>query len=285
MLPVTAFPKQKLKTVFISDVHLGFTDCKVDEVCDFLRSVVCEKIVLNGDIIDGWHLKSWGSWKKKHTHFFRLILAKMEKEGTEIIYIRGNHDDFLWRVMPIGFGKLKVCNEHIHETPHGDYICIHGDGFDAVTTSHKWLAVAGSMGYSLLLWINRVYNWQRRVRKKPYFSLSQQIKAKVKSAVNFIGKYEEQLQLYARRRRCTGIICGHIHMPADKQIDDIHYLNSGDWVESLTAIVETTDREMKLITYEDFFKERAEAMAAAGLSLDESDEILSAPGETAVVIS
>lgn len=245
-------PRIKYKTIFISDVHLGFTDSKIEEVCDFLRHTYCEKIVLNGDIIDGWHLKRWGKWRQEHTQFFRLILKKMEKDDTEVILIRGNHDDFLWRVMPLDFGKLSICNEHMHETPQGKYVCVHGDGFDAVSTRYKAVAVLGAFGYSALLRLNRTYNRLRELRGKPYYSLSKKVKARVKSAVSFVGKYEAQLQAFARQRNCDGIICGHIHTPADKQIDDIHYLNSGDWVESLTAIVETTGRELKLISYEDF---------------------------------
>jgi len=248
-------PILKYKTIFISDVHLGIPDCKIEQVTDFLVHTQCEKLVLNGDIIDGWHIRRRGGWSKAHTHFFRLILRKVEKEDTEVVYLRGNHDDFLWRILPFGFDKVIIDNEHIHETPHGRYICVHGDAFDAVTTNHKWLAVAGGFGYSALLWLNRSYNRFRRLRGKPYFSLSKFIKAKVKSAVNFVGRYEEQLQRFAADRDCQGIICGHIHTPADKQIGDIRYLNSGDWVESMTAIVETMGREMELVTYEGFRSE------------------------------
>ena len=249
-------PRLRYKTIFLSDVHLGFTDCKIQEVCDFLRHTVCEKIVLNGDTIDAWHLKRWGKWRQEHTQFFRLLLKKMERDDTEVVVIRGNHDDFLWRVMPLEFGRLTICNEHIHESPHGRYVCVHGDGFDAVTTRHRWVAVLGSFGYSFLLWLNRSYNWFRKLRGRPYFSLSKKIKARVKSAVNFVGNYESQLRNFARKRQCEGIICGHIHTPDDKIIDDVHYLNSGDWVESLTAIVETTERQFQLLSYEDFLEAR-----------------------------
>ena len=157
--------------------------------------------------------------------------------------------------MPFEFDRIKIVNEHIHESPHGKYICVHGDGFDAVTTNHKWLAVIGDFGYVQLLRLNRVYNWVRKLRGKPYFSLSKAIKAKVKSAVSFVGNYEDQLQKFAKKNNCEGIICGHIHTAADKKIGDTHYLNSGDWVESLTAIVETTDREFKLINFEELKEE------------------------------
>jgi UDP-2,3-diacylglucosamine pyrophosphatase LpxH len=250
--------KLRYRTVIISDVHLGFTDCKIGQVNHFLRHIQCDKLILNGDIIDGWHLKKWGKWNVEHTRFFRLILKKAEKYGTEIIYLRGNHDDFLWKILPLQFDRVHLCNEYIHETPKGNYVCVHGDGFDAVTTNFRWLALLGSFSYSMLLVINRFYNWTRKVRGKEYFSISRAIKAKVKGAVNAVGRYEAALQNFARERDCIGIICGHIHTPADKMIDGIHYLNSGDWVESLTAIGETHDGRFEMIEFESFQQRIAE---------------------------
>ena len=251
---MTTPPRLRFKTIVLSDVHLGLPDCRIAEVNTFLRHTESEKLILNGDIIDAWHLRRWGKWRTEYTHFFRIILKKIEKHGTEVIYIRGNHDDFLWRVMPLQFEGLQVCNEHIHETPHGRYVCVHGDGFDAVTTNHRWLAALGGIGYAGLLRVNRLYNKYRSTRGKPLFSLCKLLKARVKSAVNYVGKYETQLQQFASRRRCSGIICGHIHTPADKQVGNIHYLNSGDWVESLTAVVETLDRQMKVVHYDDILR-------------------------------
>ena len=240
------------KTIFISDVHLGTLDCKIDEVNHFLKHTHCEKLVLNGDIIDGWSLARRGGWTDQHTRFVRLVLKKVEKRDTEVVYLRGNHDDFLERCLPLLFGKIKVVNEHIHENPKGKYLVVHGDGFDAVTVNHKWLAVLGDIGYQSLLRINRFYNHYRAWRGKEYFSLSKAIKAKVKSAVSFVGKYEDQLQNLARKRGCDGIICGHIHTPDDKMVGDIHYVNSGDWVESLTAIVEDEEGSQEVIHYKEF---------------------------------
>lgn len=240
------------KTIFLSDVHLGTYDCKIDEVNHFLKHTHCEKLVLNGDIIDGWSLARRGGWTDQHTRFVRLVLKKVEKQDTEVVYLRGNHDDFLERCLPLFFGKIKVVNEHIHDSSRGNYLVVHGDGFDAVTINHKWLAVLGDIGYQTLLRINRVYNRYRSWRGKEYFSLSKAIKARVKSAVSFVGKYEEQLQNLARKRGCSGIICGHIHTPDDKMVSDIHYLNSGDWVESLTAIVEEDDGSYEVIQYKEF---------------------------------
>lgn len=241
-----------LKTIILSDVHLGTLDCKIDEVNHFMKHTHCERLILNGDIIDGWSLARKGGWTKKHTRFVRLILKKIEKYGTEVIYVRGNHDDVLSRFLPLYFGKLRIVDEYFFESRDRKYLVVHGDGFDAVTVNHKWLAVLGDIGYQTLLKINRLYNHYRSWRGKEYFSLSKVIKAKVKSAVSFVGKYEDQLQNFAQRRDCQGIICGHIHTPDDKMIEGIHYLNSGDWVESLTAIVEHEDEQIEIVDYKQF---------------------------------
>ncbi len=259
------------KTIILSDVHLGTLDCKIDEVNYFLKHTHSEQIILNGDIIDGWSLARKGGWTEQHTRFIRLVLKKLEKRGTEVVYLRGNHDDVLTRFLPLFFGKLKIVNEHIHEGKHGDYLIVHGDGFDAVTVNHKWLAVLGDIGYQSLLKINRLYNKYRAWRGKEYFSFSKAIKAKVKSAVSFVGKYEEQLQNLARKRKCSGIICGHIHTPEDKMVGDIHYLNSGDWVESMTALVEYDDGRFEILGYKEFCK-RLEAKALRKTQAKEEEQ-------------
>jgi len=244
--------KLRFKTVFISDVHLGAPECKAAQASHFLRNCCCEKLVLNGDIIDAWELKRKARWTKAHTHFVRTVLRKMDKENTEVIYLRGNHDDVLDRFVPIELDNLRVVKEHIHESPHGRYLVVHGDGFDHVTMNHEWLAKLGAVGYNSLLRMNRIYNVYRQWRGKKPFSFAKWAKAKVKGAVSHVGKYEDQLQELARQRNCQGIICGHIHAPADKQVGTVHYLNSGDWVESMTAIVEHLDRSFEVITYDDF---------------------------------
>lgn len=249
--------KNEYHSIFISDVHLGTRDSKAAEVIDFLKATRCKKLILNGDIVDGWALRGGGKWLPEHTRFVRTVLKKMEKQGTEVIYLRGNHDDILERFLPINFGNLKIVDEYIHSTPQGDYLVVHGDGFDSVTTSHRWMAIAGAKGYELLLGVNRLYNKWRSFRGKEYFSLSKKIKAKVKSAVSFVDRYEDQLKELAIVRRCRGIICGHIHTPADKDLDgEVHYLNSGDWVESLTAIVEIEPGKFELIHHDEFMARR-----------------------------
>ena len=164
--------KLRFKTIFISDVHLGAPECKAAQARHFLRHCLCEKLVLNGDIIDAWALMRRGKWEKSHTHFLRTVLRKMEKENTEVIYTRGNHDDVLARFLPIAFDNLTICEEHIHESPHGNYLIVHGDGFDHVTTNHRWMAHLGAIGYDTLLKLNRFYNVWRHWRGKEAFSFA-----------------------------------------------------------------------------------------------------------------
>lgn len=240
------------KTVFISDVHLGAPDCQIEKINHFLKHVECELLVLNGDIIDGWSLGRRGGWTRQHTRFIRLVLKKIEKSKTKVIYLRGNHDDILDRFLPLHFGGLKVMDQYIHESSRGRYLVIHGDAFDAVTQNSKLIAVAGDIGYQSLLRVNRVYNRYRKWRGKGFFSLSKAIKARTKSVVNYISRFENHIETFTKKYRCSGFICGHIHTPDDKMIGKIHYLNSGDWVESNTALVEHQDGRMEILPYDEF---------------------------------
>lgn len=264
--------KLRVRTLFISDVHLGMPDCKAAQASHFIRHTFCERLVMNGDIIDAWHLKSRGGWNKSHTNFLRTVLKKMEKESTQIIYLRGNHDDILDRFIPIHLDNFLITDEYIHHTQRGDYLVVHGDGFDHVTTNHPWIAKLGGIGYNVLLRVNRFYNWYRHVRGKESFSLSRWVKLKVKSAVSFVGKYEEQLQELARARNCMGIICGHIHSPANKLVGETHYLNSGDWVESMTAILEHDNGEFEVISYADFCQRTNRQPKGAAKSVQVTNE-------------
>jgi UDP-2,3-diacylglucosamine pyrophosphatase LpxH len=243
----------KFRTIIISDVHLGAPDCRVEKANYFLKHTQCDRLILNGDIIDGWSLRRKGGWLRAHTRFVRLVLKKMEKHGTEVIYIRGNHDDVLAKVLPLSFDNLRIVEDFVHVTADGKrYICLHGDAFDAVTQNSKFMAILGDIGYQGLLKLNRYYNRYRRWRGKEPYSLSKAIKARVKSAVNYISRFEESVVKYARRRDCDGFICGHIHSAADRMIDGMRYLNCGDWVESCTAIVEHDDGRLEVIDFDTF---------------------------------
>ena len=241
------------RTIVVSDIHLGTSHSKVNQISDFLRRVDCGRLIMNGDIIDGWHLQKSGisKWKQEHTHFFKIIMKMMEKHDTEIIYVRGNHDDFLENLAPLQLANLHIVKDYILESHGMHYFVTHGDVFDKVTTEMKWLAKLGDIGYTILLWLNSQYNKYRVKKGKPYYSLSQAIKQKVKTAVSYISHFESVLVDFARARQCEGVICGHIHHPENRMIDGIHYLNSGDWVETMSALTEDESGEWKVVYYSD----------------------------------
>jgi UDP-2,3-diacylglucosamine pyrophosphatase LpxH len=248
--PQEPLPPAKIhfRTLVLSDLHLGTKDAQARELLDVLRGIRCDKLILNGDIIDLWSLRRKNHWTPAHTAVLRRIMKMAEKDGTKVVYLRGNHDDFIRHLIPITLDRIELAEEHIHVDLHGRrFLCIHGDAFDTVTAKMRWLAVLGDISYQILLDINRLYNKWRAWRGKEYFSLSQAIKGKVKSAVSFISSFEEHLQTLAARRGCDGVMCGHIHKAEDRQIGTIRYLNSGDWVESLTAIVEETDGTLRVV--------------------------------------
>lgn len=241
--------KDSYKTIILSDIHLGTKGSKAKEVVRFLKQVTCENLILNGDVIDGWQLKKYGKWKKKHTRFFRQVLKMMEDNKTKVTYLRGNHDDFLDQIIPLKLGNISIVRDMIYESNGSRFYIVHGDIFDSITTNLKWVAKLGDIGYTFLLWINRLYNSYRVKRGLPYYSLSQVVKAKVKSAVSYIDDFEKQLTEIAKIKQCDGIVCGHIHSPAMKDIGNIVYMNSGDWVESLSALAEDHNGEWSLVYY------------------------------------
>jgi UDP-2,3-diacylglucosamine pyrophosphatase LpxH len=262
--------KQHFRTIVLSDLHLGISNAHPREVIHFLRKHTCDTLILNGDIIDGWQLARSGKWKKKHTAFFRLIMKWLSATDTRIVYLRGNHDDFLDEVLPLEIGNFSIQRTYVHESFGKRYYVVHGDIFDSVTTKLKWVAKLGDVGYTFLLWLNRHYNRYRSKKGLPYYSLSQVVKHKVKQAVSFITDFETTLSAVARIERCDGVICGHIHQPAVKDVDGILYLNSGDWVETLSALVETEEGEWKVILYQDWVTTQAE-MEASDLTMESSD--------------
>lgn len=244
------------RTIVLSDIHLGIKASKAKEVVHFLKHHKCTTLILNGDIIDGWQLKKNGKWKKQHSNFFKYVINLVSKSKCdEIIYLRGNHDDFLDEILPFSLGNFQIKRHHVHYGVEKKYFVTHGDIFDNITTKLKWIAKLGDTGYTFLLWLNRHYNTYREKRGLPYYSLSQVVKAKVKSAVSFINDYENELVKVAKARKCHGIICGHIHQPAIKSIDGIDYMNSGDWVESLTALVEEQNGNWKIVHYKDWLQD------------------------------
>ena len=244
--------KQEYKSIFISDVHLGTRDCKALELHNFLKHNKCETLYLVGDIIDGWRIQQnkW-MWHQSHSNVVQKIL-KLAKRKTKVIYVAGNHDEFLRPLMPygIGFGDIEIVNQIEHVGIDGKrYLVIHGDIFDGISTIAPWLGYIGDKGYDLILNLNNKFNWVRRQMGFGYWSLSAYIKHKVKSAVDFIFKFEKNLIVYCKKRGFDGIICGHIHHAEIKEIDDIMYMNDGDWVESMTALVEHYNGTWEIITW------------------------------------
>ena len=239
----------KFKTIWVSDVHLGSQGCSAVEFVDFLDSVKYETLIMNGDIIDGWRLKSKWFFPQEHINAIRKVL-NAAKKGKEIIYVSGNHDEFLrgYVEFDLILGNIQIVNKHIHETEDGKkLLVVHGDAFDNVVKYHKWVAFIGDMAYNALIKINRVFNKFRAMTGREYWSLSKFIKHKVKEAANFIFAFEETAVI-AARNKYDGIICGHIHHPELKFIgdDEILYINSGDWVETCSWIGETHDGAIQI---------------------------------------
>lgn len=239
----------KYKTVVISDLHLGMKDAKVRELINFLKEHPARTLIMNGDIVDGWRLRRGGRWKKKHTRFWKYLIQI--SLNTRIIYLKGNHDDFIGEVAPFGFGNFRVMLDYAVKSGNKKYLVIHGDVFDTITKRLVGLSKFGASGYGMLLAYNRFYNRRRKKKGLPYKSISKEIKRKVKMAANIVGNFEEKAITMARNLGYDGIICGHIHTPSDKMLNGIHYLNSGDWVETMSAITEDFDGNWEIKMYSD----------------------------------
>ncbi len=229
---------KRYKTIVVSDVHLGSKWSSTKEATRFIKENSCERLILCGDIIDGWAIMRGNheKWKRKHTAFIKAVLDI--SLSTDVIYIKGNHDDFLDRIVPITFANITIVTDYTLRSGLKSYFVLHGDIFDNVTTSAKWLSKLGDIGYSALLMFNRFYNFIRVKSGKPYVSFASKIKQRVKTSVSRLSNFEENLAELARSKRCQGVICGHIHRPEIKDIGGVEYLNSGDWIESLSALVE-----------------------------------------------
>jgi UDP-2,3-diacylglucosamine pyrophosphatase LpxH len=260
--------KIKVRTVWISDIHLGTAGCNADYLMDFLKSVECETLYLVGDIIDGWRLKRGWYWPARHNDVIRRFL-KMAKRGTRVVYIPGNHDEVFRDYTGLHFGGVELAHELIHETADGRRLLVlHGDKFDGVVLYARWLAFLGDYAYALLLKANITFNAMRRRFNLPYWSLSAYLKKKVKNAVAFVSKYEDAVAQAAKEAGVDGIVCGHIHSAEIKQYGDITYYNDGDWVESCTALVEHFDGTMAIIDWakhkqEEHSQEQRKELAAS----------------------
>ena len=239
----------KYKSIFISDIHLGTKFAQADLLTNFLKHTESDNLFLVGDIIDGWAIKRKFKWYQSHSNVVQRIL-KIAKKGTKVHFITGNHDEFIRPFVPLVLGdSLEVKNEMEYESLDGNrYLITHGDFFDMVTMTKKWLAVLGDYGYDLILHLNLILMKIFKLFKiKTKWSLSKFVKDNVKKSVSFINDYENILSTYAKKNGYDGVICGHIHKAEIRNINNIHYINCGDWVESCTAIVETYDGEWEIL--------------------------------------
>ncbi len=238
---------EQVRTLFISDVHLGTRGCQADALLECLKHYDAETIYLVGDIVDGWRLKSVWHWPPSHNVVLQKLLRKARK-GARLVYIPGNHDEFLRAYAGENFGGIEIANEAVCDLADGRRaLILHGDKFDTVVRNMKWLAHLGDWAYDFAIFINRYVNVARRWLGLPYWSFSAAAKRKVKQAVNFIGAFEEAVVADATQQGAQVVICGHIHHATTRQIGPIFYMNCGDWVESRTAIVEHLDGRLELI--------------------------------------
>ncbi|MEM7777120.1 MAG: UDP-2,3-diacylglucosamine diphosphatase [Pseudomonadota bacterium] len=256
------------RTLFLSDVHLGTRGAQAELLNDFLGETDADTIYLVGDIVDFWRIKRKVLWPQSHNDVLHTLLRKV-RNGTKVIFIPGNHDDALRAYCGTQFGDVDLVNEAIFESASGKrYLVIHGDEFDVVVRYARWLAFLGDRGYQFALWLNNPLNFVRRRLGLGFWSLSSYLKQRVKGAVNFIGEFENSLADEAKRRKVDGVICGHIHHAASREFGDVHYLNTGDWVESCTALVESSDGEMRLIYWLDVQRERQQAERGTSTTLE-----------------
>ena len=239
----------RLRSVFISDVHLGFKGCRAEFLLDFLRRVECEQIYLVGDIIDLWSLQRTFYWPQAHNDVIRTILGKA-KHGTRVVYVPGNHDRAFRDNDGLTLGNVEIRLEATHETADGRrFLVLHGDEFDSIVRASPLLESVGSHAYAAALRLNRYVNAVRQRLGYPYWSLAAFLKHKVKNAVKYIANFERALAVEARRRGVDGVICGHIHRAEITEIDGILYCNDGDWVESCTTLVEDFAGRLSLLRW------------------------------------
>jgi UDP-2,3-diacylglucosamine pyrophosphatase LpxH len=240
-------PGQRFRTVWISDLHLGTPGCQAAALLDFLRRVECDTLYLVGDIIDGWQLRRQWYWPQAHNDVVQKLLRKARK-GTRVVFVPGNHDEFARKYLGHTFGGIEVLEDAMHLTADGRRLWItHGDHFDGVIQCAKWLAYLGDHAYETTLKLN---SWLNRARARlglPYWSLSKYLKLRVKRAVNYVSDFETAVAREARRRGADGVVCGHIHHAEMRTIDGVLYCNDGDWVESLTALVEADDGTLAIL--------------------------------------
>jgi UDP-2,3-diacylglucosamine pyrophosphatase LpxH len=243
-------PMAQVRSIFLSDIHLGTRACQAERLLEFLRDYESDHLFLVGDIIDFWAMSRGIYWTAAQNTVVQKIL-KRARHGVRVVLIPGNHDEAIREHAGISFGDILVVNEHVHVAADGRrYLLLHGDEFDTVTRCHRWLAVLGDRAYSFVVRLNVTLSWVRRsLGVAGYWSLSGYAKRKVKTAVSFIDDFEQSVVRNIRDRKLDGVICGHIHAATIREIEGITYINCGDWVDSCTAIVEHCDGRMEIVQW------------------------------------
>ncbi len=236
---------QPVRALFVSDVHLGAKHSQADLFLELLHRYQPEHLYIVGDFIDGRKLKRRWRWRTSYDRIFeRLLLLK--KNGTRLYYAPGNHDSFLRKSLA-DYGVVELRDQFVHVAADGRrYLVIHGDQFDRVEQQMPWLSYAGTYSYDVLLSVNYWVNWARGKRRNRY-ALCGVIKRRIKGIIKHVSNFETQLVRAAAEENCFGIICGHIHWPRILQLGDLAYLNTGDWVENSTALVEYDDGSLELV--------------------------------------
>lgn len=248
--------RRSYRTVWVSDIHLGTRGCNAKLLIDFFDHVDCATLYLVGDIIDGWALKKRHYWPPEHSDVIWRVL-KRSRRGSRIVYIPGNHDEMVRPLAGLNFGGVEIAREAIHETADGRRLLVlHGDEFDAIMQTQRWLAVVGDTAYTAMLRLNTVVNRVRGWLGLPYYSLSMAAKHKVKNAVQFISRFEEVVAQAARSRGADGVVCGHIHSAEIRDFQGVTYCNDGDWVEGCTALVEHHDGRLEILHWADIVAAR-----------------------------
>src|SRR6266571_8096157 len=241
----------RVRAAWISDLHLGTRTSNTESVLQFLRDYDCEKLYVVGDLIDIWQLRRGRYWPQQHNDVIQKILRKARK-GVPVVYIPGNHDEFV-STFAGAYGNISIQEHAIHVTADGRRILvIHGHELDTVVQNAKWLAYLGDAGYQFLLSLNPAINFVRRRFGLGYWSLSAYAKKRVKDAVSFIGRFEEEIVRYAKKFSVDAVLCGHIHSATIRQCGAVTYYNCGDWVESCSALIEREDGGLELVNYHPF---------------------------------
>ena len=245
----SAIRGEALRTVWLSDVHLGSRSCRVGLLLDFLRRTRCDVLYLVGDIIDLESLRRSFYWPASHTEVLQLLLKK-SREGTRVVYIPGNHDDELRAFAGAKFGNIEVSRGEVHTTRAGRRLLVlHGDEFDGVVRGKSLGVLLGGLACRTLLDLNRFVHWLHDLLGRPYWSLAQHVKARFGGTQRYVERFRHATLAAAREASVDGVVCGHIHMADLAEREGLLYCNDGDWVESCTALVENQAGELSLLRW------------------------------------